>query len=171
VGNPRAVTFAEQFETAQHDFIGLVESLTNEQWARVGSNFPQRINDEDEGRTVGVIAHHVAVSGPWIIDRIEGMLAGRPLTPIDIKSINAKQAIQHQDVSRKEVARLLRESLPQILAKVRAIPDDQLDAPRDTPAGPMSVAQRLERVLIGHLRIHQGSIDAAVKSPPEPPRG
>ena len=45
---------------------------------------------------------------------------------------------------------------------MRAIPEDQQDQERETPAGPMSVAQRLERVLIGHLKMHQGSIEAAV---------
>ena len=29
-------------------------------------------------------------------------------------------------------------------------------------AGPMAVAQRLERVLIGHIAVHQGSIEAAI---------
>jgi hypothetical protein len=27
----------------------------------------------------------------------------------------------------------------------------------------MSVAQRIERVLIGHMRMHQGSIEAAIE--------
>ena len=65
-------------------------------------------------------------------------------------------------VTKEEVLRILRESKPQIAADVRGIPDDQLDASRDTPAGPMSVAFRLERVLIGHIKMHQGSIEAAL---------
>ena len=160
--NSRASELARQFEVAQTGFISLVESLSDQQWRLVGSNFPQRVNDEDEGRTLGVIAHHVAVNGPWITDRIEGMLAGRQLAPVDIKAINAEHATEHADVSRDEVLGMLRETLPQIVAAVRAIPDDQLDQSRDTPAGPMSVAQRLERVLVGHLKVHQGSIEATI---------
>ncbi len=160
--NPRAEHYARQFEAAQTEFTRLVESLTDEQWRRVGRNFPQRINDEDERRTVGVIAHHVAISGPWIMDRIEGMLSGRQLRPVDMKSINAEHASEHGGVSRDDVVRLLRESLPDIVARVSAIPDDQLDSVRETPAGPMSVAQRLERVLVGHMKMHQGSIEAAI---------
>jgi hypothetical protein len=45
---------------------------------------------------------------------------------------------------------------------VRAIPDNQLDIQRETPVGPMSAAQRVEKVLIGHMKQHQGSIEAAV---------
>lgn len=160
--NPRAQALARQFEAAQIDFIALVESLNDEQWRRVGRNFPQRVNDEDEHRTVGVIAHHVAVNGPWIVDRIEGMLAGRQLNPVDIRTLNARHASEKTAVSREEVLTVLRESLPDIVLRVRAIPDDQLDVARETPAGPMSVAQRLERVLIGHLKMHEGSIKSAI---------
>jgi catechol 2,3-dioxygenase-like lactoylglutathione lyase family enzyme len=160
--NPRAAELARQFELTQTRFVDLVESLTDAQWKMVGSNFPQRLNDEDEGRTVGVIAYHVAVSGPWILDRIEAMLQGRQLTPPDIRAINAQHATEHADVSRDEVLGVLRRTLPTILARVRAIPDDQLDQSRDSPAGPMSVAQRLERVLIGHVEVHRGSIEAAI---------
>ncbi len=160
--NRRAEAYARQFEAAQTEFIALVESLTDEQWRRVGRNFPQRVNDEDEHRTVGVIAHHVAINGPWIVDRIEGMLAGRQLSPVDIRTMNARHASEKSAVSRDEVLTLLRESLPDIVERVRSIPDDQLDVTRETPAGPMSVAQRLERVLIGHMKMHQGSIKSAI---------
>ena len=158
----RAEQYAVAFERAQLAFIGLVASLTDEQWHRTGRNYPQRLNDEDEQRPVGVIAHHVAINTPWILERIERMLEGRPLPPVDIRELNARQAAEHAAVSKDEVLQLLREQQPAIAARVRAIPDDQLDQSRDTPAGPMSVAQRLERVLIGHIAMHQGSIEAAI---------
>lgn len=162
--NRRAAEFARQFEAAQTKFIELIESLTDEQWGRVGRNFPQRVNDEDEHRTVGVIAHHVAINEPWIMDRIESVLAGRPLTPVDSKAVNAQHASEAAGVSRDDVLTLLRENAPDIARRIRAIPDGQLEASRDTPAGPMSVAQRLERVLLGHLKMHEGSIRATVES-------
>lgn len=159
----RSAQYAAAFEAAQQDFIKLVESLSDQQWGRVGKNFPQRINEEDEGRPVGVIAHHVAVSGPYIVERTQLMAEGKPLPPPrDFREVNAEHAAEHANVSRDEVVRMLRETLPRIAAAVRAIPDDQLDQTRDTPAGPMSVAMRLERVLIGHIKIHQGSIEAAI---------
>ncbi len=161
-GGPRAADYATQFEAAQQEFIHLVESLTDEHWGRIGRNHPKRINEEDEGRPVGVIAHHVAISGPFIIDRLQGMLAGRPLAPVDFRIGNALHAEEHAGVTRETVLDLLRTTQPQIAAAVRAMPDSQLDQSRDTPAGPMSVAQRLERVLIGHLQGHQGSIKAAI---------
>lgn len=159
----RSQQFAQQFEAAQDDFIRLVESLSDEQWHLAGKNFPQRINDEDEGRPVGVIAHHVATNGDYITERIQTMLAGGPLAPINQRAVNAEHARSHSGVTRDEVLRLLRASRNRIANAVRAIPDDQLDIERSTPAGPMSAAQRVERVLIGHLKQHQGSIEGAIR--------
>ncbi len=159
----RSAHLAAEFEAAHDDFTRLVEALTDEQWRMVGGNFPQRTNDEDEGRSVGVIAHHVASLGEWIMSRIQTMLEGRPLPPVDFRDINAKHAEEHAAISRQEVVRILRESRPRIVAAINALPEAQLDEPRDTPAGPMSVAQRIERVLIGHMKSHQGSIEAAIQ--------
>jgi len=159
----RSAQFADRFEAAQDGFIRLIELLDDEQWRWVGKNYPQRVNNEDERRTVGVIAHHVASSGPFILERIQLMAAGRLLPPVgDFRELNARHAAENAAVTRDEVLQVLRETKGPIAATVRAIPDDQLDQPRETPAGPMSVAQRLERVLIGHLKMHQGSIEAAV---------
>ncbi len=159
----RSAHLAAQFEAAQDGLVRLVESLTDDQWRLVGKNYPQRINDEDEGRTVGVIAHHVATSAPWIMGRIQSMLDGKPPAPADIGELNTRHAAENTDVTREEVLQVLRESGPRLAAAVRAIPDDQLDQSHDTPAGPMSIAQRVERVLIGHLQMHQGSIETTIR--------
>jgi hypothetical protein len=161
-GVSRTARYVVEFEAAQDEFIRLVESLTDEQWARVGKNHPQRLNDEDEGRTVGVIADHVAQVEPFILERIQLMIEGKPMPPVDFRAINAKHAAEHSRVSRPDVLKRLREHRGRIAEMVRAIPDSELDLTRDTPAGPMSVAQRLERVLIGHIKTHQGSIEAAI---------
>ncbi|MHB8686568.1 MAG: DinB family protein [Candidatus Dormibacteraceae bacterium] len=140
-----------------------MESLDDEQWHLIGKNFPQRMDNEDEGRPVGVIAHHVATNGDWITERIQTMLVGGPLAPVNMRAINAEQARSHAGVTKAEVLRLLRASRARIARAVRAIPDDQLDIQRSTPAGPMSAADRVERVLIGHMKQHQGSIEGAIR--------
>jgi hypothetical protein len=158
----RSAHLAAQFEAVHEGFTRLVESLTDEQWQLIGSNHPKRINDEDEGRSVGVIAHHAAISGDLIMRRIKLALEGSPPPPVDFRVSNAKHAVEHAGVSREEALGILRESGPRLASAVRAIPDDQLDAPRDTPVGPMSIAQRVEMVLIGHLQQHKGSIEATI---------
>jgi hypothetical protein len=158
----RAARYASEFEAAQDEFIRLVESLSDEQWRMPGKNFPERMNDEDEGRSVGVIADHVAQVEPFIVERIQVMLAGDVPAPVDFRVVNAKHAAEHAAVKRTDVVSRLRANRRSIADAVRAIPDSQLDKMRETPVGPMSIAQRLERVLIGHIKAHEGSIKAAV---------
>ena len=161
----RSARLADQFEAAQDGFIGLVESLTDEQWRMKGKNTPgARVNDEDESRAVGVIAHHVASTQPWIMSRIRAILEDKPTPPVDFKIINAEHAEEHAYATRAEVVAMLRDSLSRIARDVRAIPDHHLDKERQFPAGTMTVQQRIERVLIGHMKSHQGSIEATTKS-------
>ncbi len=157
----RSAEAAAQFEAAQEGFTRLVESLTDEQWRLTGKNYPKRINDEDEGRPVGVIAHHVATTGNWIMNRIQVMLERRPLPPVDIREMNAKHAAEHRQPTREEVLAILRKSGPRISAAVQAIPDTELDEIRNTPAGPVTIAQRLA-MLTRHISLHQGSIEATI---------
>jgi DinB superfamily len=160
--NARSTLLAEQYEAAHDEFVRLVESLDDDQWHLAGKNFPQRIDNEDEGRPLGVIAHHVATNGDWITERIQTMLAGGPLAPVNMRAINSEHARSHANVTKDEVLRLLRASKGRIANAVRVIPDDQLDIQRSTPAGSMSAAERVEKVLIGHMKQHQGSIEAAL---------
>jgi hypothetical protein len=160
----RSGGLADQFEAAQESFIRVVESLTNDQWRMRGRNTPgQRINDEDEARPLGVIAHHVAVNQRVIMGRIQAVLHDQQTAPANFKDINAKHANEYADTTKAEVVSLMRESGSQIAKDLRAIPDDKLDKARDLPSGgTMTVQQRIERVLIGHITGHQGSIEATI---------
>jgi DinB superfamily len=159
----RSARLADQFEATQESFIGLVESLTVEHWRMRGQNTPEvRINDEDESRPVGVIAHHVAANQDWIMNRIKAIIEDKPTPPVDFKEINAHHANEHAHATRAEVLALLRDSLPRIAKDLRAIRDHELDKERQLPSGTMTVQHRIERVLIGHMKSHQGSIEATI---------
>jgi DinB superfamily len=159
----RSGRLADQFEAAQESFIRLVESLTVEHWRMRGKNSPGlRINDEDESRSVGVIAHHVAVNQDWIMSRIKAIIEDKPTPPVDFKEINARHSNEHAHATRADVLALLRDSKPRIAIELRAIADDQLDKERQLPSGTMTVQQRIERVLIGHMKSHQGSIETTI---------
>jgi hypothetical protein len=159
----RSGRLADQFESALENFIGVIESLTNDQWRMRGRNTPgQRINDEDEARPLGVIAHHVAVNQSVIMGRIQLVLHDEPTPPADFKQINANHANEYADTTKAEVLTLLRSSGEQIAKDLRAIPDEKLDKARELPSGKMTVEQRIERVLIGHITGHQGSIEATI---------
>lgn len=158
----RTAKYAEDYVAAHREFEKLIESLTDAQWHLGGRNFPERINDEDESRSIGVIAHHVADNEQFIINRIYLMLEGKPLPRLDFHDVNARHASEHTHVSRADVLDLLRSNEQQIPPRVRAIPEYALDVVHETPVGPATIAQRLERTLIGHMKMHEGSIRAAL---------
>jgi hypothetical protein len=159
----RSGRLADEFEAALESFIRVVESMTSDQWRMRGKNTPgQRINDEDEARPLGVIAHHVAVNQDVIMDRIQLVLHDQPTPPVDFKQVNAKHANEYADTTKAQVLALLRSSGEQIAKDLRAIPDDKLDKARELPSGKMTVEQRIERVLIGHIQGHQGSIETTI---------
>jgi hypothetical protein len=81
---------------------------------------------------------------------------------VDFKQVNAKHANEYADTTKLEVLALLRNSGEQIAKDLRAIPDEKLDKARELPSGKMTVEQRIERVLIGHITGHQGSIEATI---------
>ena len=163
MGSARAERYAEEYASAVAAFAQLIESLSDEQWRRTGANYPQRVNDEDEDRPVGVIAHHVAELAPGIMARTRAVAEGGAPPPLrSFTESNARHAREHVEVTREEVLRLLREHEPEIVAGLRSLSDEQLERATETPAGRLSVADRIERVLIGHIRMHQGSIEAVI---------
>jgi hypothetical protein len=121
-----------------------------------------RINDEDEARPLGVIAHHVAVNLKLIMGRIQAAIRDQPTPPLDFKQVNARHANEYADTTKAEVVSLLRDSGQQIAKDLRSIPDENLDIAQELPSGKMTVQQRIERVLIGHIQGHQGSIEATI---------
>jgi uncharacterized damage-inducible protein DinB len=155
--------YARRFEEEQQRLIELIEPLTDAEWTKVGANYPQRMNDEDEQRSVGVIAHHVAVSCEAILDRIVAAAEGRPPAPVsDFRASNADHARANAGVGKDEVLKLLRDQTPRVTASLRQLDDQRLERTTETRVGPMTVAQRIERVLIGHVTMHRGSIEAAL---------
>lgn len=159
----RSGRLADRFEETLENFIGVVEGLNADQWRLRGRNTPgMRINEEDEARPVGVIAHHVAVNLKVIMGRIQAVLHDEPTPPANFKEINKRHANEFADTTKGEVVTLLRDSGRQIAKDLRAMPDEKLDVARETPAGTMTVQNRIERVLIGHITGHQGSIQATI---------
>lgn len=160
----RSEHLANTFEAANESFIQVIEALSNDQWRMRGRNTPgMRINDEDEARPLAVIAHHVAVNQDVIMGRIQAVLHDAPTPPVNFKEANKRHAFEYADTTKDEVIRLLRTSGPQIAKDLRAIPEEKLDKARELPSGgTMTVQQRIERVLIGHIQGHQASIEGTI---------
>ncbi len=158
---------ADRLEREADQLVALLESLDDAQWRRTAVNTPNvRMNDEDEGRPVAVIAHHVAATMPLIIDIARGLAEGPPappLSPADINRMNARHAGDHPDPGRGETIALLREEAGRAAAAIRGWSDDQLEREIDRP-GSRTARQVLERILIGHAAMHRLSIEATIQA-------
>ena len=156
----RARALAEQFERAVAEFSGVVEGLSDEQWRALCAN---------EERTVGVLARHVAAI-PFEMAVFREIAAGRQpptVTRAQLAEMNAGDAEHWAECAKDETLALLRDNAAVAAAEVRRLSDEQLARSgkyvEELP-GAWTVDQWIERILIGHVSGHLGSIRAALAS-------
>jgi uncharacterized damage-inducible protein DinB len=153
----RAAALAGQFERANDEFIATIAGLSDAQWGR---------SCPDDGRSVAEVAHHI-VDGYTIETRaFAAIVAGQPLPPLvreEHDRANAERAARAAGCTRDEVVALARREAAAAAAFVRSLTDDQLarEGAYVGWAPPMSIAQLVERVLVGHVRGHLAGIRAA----------
>jgi hypothetical protein len=76
-----------------------------------------------------------------------------------LHQMNAEHAKQFANCTRDETLVLLRKNAAGAASTVRGLSDDQLDRSAPLLGGPPMTAQQvIERVLIGHVQEHHGSI-------------
>jgi uncharacterized protein (TIGR03083 family) len=152
----RARTLAQQFEQANHELIATVERLSDAQW---------RTKTAGEGWSVGVVAHHVAGGHKQIAGLAQLVASGQPVPAMNMEMFhqaNAEHARQHADCTKAETLALLRQNGAAAAATVRGLGDAELDRTGSLLMGPMSAAQVIERILIGHVHEHHGSMRKAL---------
>jgi hypothetical protein len=151
----RSQALAEQFEQANRQMTATIERCSEAQWkARTSS----------ETWPVGVVAHHVAQSHEGIAGLVRMIANGQPLPPMTMDMINqgnAEHAKQFANVTREETLALIKKNGAAAASAVRELSDEQLDRSAPVLGGPPMTAQQvIERVLIGHVKEHHGSIQA-----------
>ena len=152
----RARHLAQQFEQANHELIATVERLSDAQW---------QTKTPGDGRSVGVVAHHVAEGHKGIAGLAGAIAHGQPVPPLTMEMIhqgNATHASQHAHCTKAETLALLRQNGAAAAAIVRGLGDADLDRTATLPLGTMSASQAIERILIGHVHDHHGSIRKAI---------
>ena len=119
--NPRARALAERLEEGARALAALANALTDAQWhTRV-------LND---GRTIGVVVHHVASVYPLEIQLAQTLAAGQPVTGVtmdDVHAMNAAHAGEYEAVTRDAAIDLLRHNGAEAAAAIRALSDNDLD--------------------------------------------
>jgi hypothetical protein len=119
--HPRADALANRLEQGARALATLAGGLTNAQW---------KVRVPGDGRTVGVLVHHVANMYPLEIDLALQLASGKPVTGVTwsgVHELNARHARQHAGVTRQEALELLERHSLEAASAVRRLTDEELD--------------------------------------------
>lgn len=157
----RAQELAGRFERANEEFIGIVERLSAAEWA---TECPE------ERRTVAALARHVAFGYELEARYLRAIASGRPLPAVSrerLDAINAEHGEQYAHCEKAEALDALRREGAATAAFLRGLSDEELQRSGDyvewLPS--WTVDTWIERVVIGHIATHLGSIRAAIGAP------
>jgi hypothetical protein len=120
----RAEALADRIEEGAADLAAFAEELTEAQWRT-----PISRNGGD-GRSIGVVVHHVASVYPIEIDLARAIAGGKTVTDVTwevVGALNAKHAVENADVTKAATLELLRRNSREAAAAVRAFTDEELD--------------------------------------------
>lgn len=117
----RADKLADRIEEGAALLAAVAQELTPEQWAT--PVLP-------DGRTVGVIIHHVANMYPIELDVVRAALAHDVISDVTwevVAEINASHAAEHAGVSKESALTLLARNSAAAAREVRGLTDADLD--------------------------------------------
>jgi hypothetical protein len=117
----RANALAERLEQGARALEAAASALTETEWQ---TGIP------GDGRTIGVVVHHVATMYPLEIQLAQTLAAGMPITGVTsdvVNQLNAKHARENNGVTKDEAIELLRRNSAAAAAAIRAFSDDELD--------------------------------------------
>ena len=116
----RAEVLAGRVEAGAELLATYAEGLSDAEWNA-------RVRD---GRTVGVIVHHVASMYPVEVEVARAIAAGNAVEAVtweDVAGINAKHAVDQAKVNKATAIGLLRTNSKEAAAAVREFSDAELD--------------------------------------------
>ena len=119
--SPLAEALATRLEDGARALIAFATSLSDAEW---------RTPMPHDGRTLGVIIHHIASVYPIEVQLAQTVAAGQPVTGVtaaDINAMNAGHAIEHAAVTKDVAVDLLRHNSAAAAAAIRALTGEQLD--------------------------------------------
>lgn len=119
--NTRANALAERLLLGANTLATFAEVLSESEW-----NTPVL----GDGRTIGVVVHHVASVYPMEIELAKSLAKGNPITEatIDVvNQMNADHAKEFANVKKRETIELLRQNSKIAADSVRAFTDVELD--------------------------------------------
>lgn len=157
----RAEALATRLEQGAGALAALARTVTHRQWL---TPIP------GDGRTVGVVIHHVASMYPLEIQLAQGLAAGKPIAGVawsDVHAINARHAAEHAAVTKQEALDLLDQNSRAAAAAIRALGDEELDRAATVSLNadaPLTCQFFLEDHAVRHSYHHLAKIRAALAS-------
>ena len=120
VSTLRATALADRLEQGARALIAFASGLTDAQW---------QTRTPNDGRTVGVIVHHVASVYPIEIQLAQTLAQGKPVTGVtadDINQMNARHAAENAGITREAAIDLVRQNSAAAAAAIRDLKDEEL---------------------------------------------
>jgi hypothetical protein len=155
----RAESLAARIEEGASGLAAFAEKLSDKDWQ---TRIPK------DGRTVGVVVHHVASVYPIEVDLAKSIASGKAVTEVTweaVADMNAKHSTDQANVSKADTLALLRRNSKQAAEAVRAFTDEQLDgaAPFSLSYGaPVTAQFVIEDHALRHSWHHLAKIRAAL---------
>jgi len=116
----RSNALARRLERGAVALEALAQSLTDLEW---------RTRTAD-GRTVGVVVHHVATMYPLEIKLAQTLAEGKSVEGVTwnlVHQMNADHAVEFKDVTKKEAIELLQKNSKAAADAIRSFNDEKLD--------------------------------------------
>ncbi len=157
----RADALARRLEQGIDALIAFARPLTESQW---------RTPVPKDGRTVGVVVHHVANMLPLEIQLAQKLAQGEPITGVTwdaVHEINAGHAKEHVAVRKEAAIELLQRNSAAAAAAVRALTDAELAAAATISLyadAPLTCQFMLEDHAVRHAYHHLAKMQGALKS-------
>ena len=156
----RAEALAQRLEQGAAALASFVETMTDAEW---------RTKVPPDGRTAGVIVHHVADVYPLEVQLAQKLASGQPIAGVtwaDVATMNAGHAKDHANVTKAEALEHLKKNSKEAAKAVRALSDDQLDTAATVSLNfdaPLTCQFFVEDHPLRHSYHHLGRIRAALK--------
>src|SRR5919106_6736112 len=117
----RADALAKRYEAASQAVTDVITRLSDVDWKKVTS---------DEKWSVGVVAHHIAMSHAGISNLVKSVASGKAvpsMTMAALDQMNAQHAKEHAGCAKSETLELHMKNSAAAAAVVRGLSDAELD--------------------------------------------
>jgi hypothetical protein len=157
----RADALAKRLEQGARALAALATTLSDAEWQ---TGIPH------DGRTAGVVIHHVATMYPLEIQLAQTLAAGQPVTGVTwdaVRDINATHALEHDGVTKAAALELLQQNAGAAAAAIRALSDEALDNAATVSLyadAPLTCQFFLEDHAVRHSYHHLARIRAALEA-------